>query len=1100
MSMIALAIRRPVTVAMFTLALLVFGMILLERLGMNLLPELSYPTLTVHTEFPGSAPGEVENLISIPLEGRLSTINGLRQVRSVSRAGSSDVYLEFHWGTNMDLASLDVREQMDQVNLPLEVDPPTLLRFNPDNDPVMRLSFNYVGGEAREGDQALAALRREADLRVTRFLETVDGVAAARASGGLEDEVQVLVDQTTMAQLGLSIDEVAQRLRAQNVNLSAGQIISGEQQLLVRTFNEYTSVEDIAETVVLSRDQRVVRLRDIAEVRMGHRDPTAVTRHNGEQAVEIAIYREGDANIVQVAQAVKDRIAEIEPLLQADMRLTVLSDSSLFIEQAISELLVAGLLGGLLAMMVIYLFLGDIRPTIIISLTIPISVIITFNFMYMSGIDMNIMSLGGLALAIGMLVDNAIVVLENIARKKEEGGALTEAAEQGAREVGGAITASTLTTIAVFLPLVFVEGIAGQLFRDQALTIAWSLLVSLFVALTLIPMMASRAPRVLAVDGTDDTTRQPLAIWHSPKTPWHLPLSVAGFLARLFTVVLPFVLVLMVKAVFGLLTMAGRAVFYPLRRSFEILFSAIARAYSNVLPRALAFPVLTVLVAFTVLGLSLLVLRGMPTTVLPDMAQGQLTVKVEYAPGSAIEVTDARVMGLSQQILALDGVEEVFATAGSGNRLVANPQDEGENRAEIILLLRDGLNRTDEDRILRQVRELLARQTTLISGSAERPQLFTFDTPLSIQLYGFDLDVLRDLSTEVLSRLSHSDTFLDVDTNMRSGYPEAQVVFDQYRLAQLNVNMQQASSAVINAIRGNTATRFRLRDEQIDVLVRLQDDARRDVADLHDLIINPGSSRPVPLSAVADVNLAIGPNEIVRIDQQRVAIINAQILGTDLGAATQEAQALLADMAIPPGVMVRYAGQSEEMERSFNSLMFALALAIFLVYLVMASQFESLLHPFIILLSVPLALVGAIFALFVTGTELSVIVFLGLIMLAGIVVNNAIVLVDRINQLRQQGMAQFEAIIDAARSRLRPILMTTMTTTLAMLPLAMGVGEGAEIRAPLAITVIGGLLLSTLLTLLVIPVMYRLLDRKVYILTDDDSGAVDDMTDVMAER
>lgn len=1094
MSITALAIRRPVTVAMFTLALLVFGIILLERLGMNLLPELSYPTLTVHTEFPGSAPGEVENLISIPLEGRLSTINGLRQVRSVSRAGSSDVYLEFHWGTNMDLASLDVREQMDQVNLPLEVEPPTLLRFNPDNDPVMRLSFNYVDGGVRDSEQALAALRREADQRVTRFLETVDGVAAARASGGLEDEIQVLVDQTAMAQLGLSIDEVAQRLRSQNVNLSAGQIISGDQQLLVRTFNEYASVEDIAATVVVSRDQRVVRLHDIAEVRMGHRDPTAVTRHNGEQAVEIAIYREGDANIVQVAQAVRDRITEIEPLVQADMRLTVLSDSSVFIEQAISELMVAGLLGGLLAMMVIYLFLGDIRPTIIISLTIPISVIITFNFMYMSGIDMNIMSLGGLALAIGMLVDNAIVVLENIARKKEEGGALTEAAEQGAREVGGAITASTLTTIAVFLPLVFVEGVAGQLFRDQALTITWSLLVSLLVALTLIPMLASRAPRSLQQAEAGEVESHPLVIWRRPGAWWLLPVSVAGFVARLFTVALPFVLVLLTKTVFAALTVSGRAVFYPLRRSFDIAFRAIASAYARVLPRVLAFPVLTVTVAFVCLGLSLLVLRGMPATVLPDMAQGQLTVKAEYAPGSAIAVTDARVTALSRQILTLDGVEEVFATAGSGNRLTANPEDEGENRAEIILLLREGMSRHDEDLILQQLRQLLDRQTTLISGSAERPQLFSFDTPLSIQLYGFDLDILRDLATEVMVRLSRSDTFVDMNTNTRSGYPEAQVVFDQYRLAQLNVSMQQASNAVINAIRGNTATRFRLRDEQIDVLVRLQEDARRDIADLEDLIINPGSARPVPLSAVAEINLAIGPSEIMRIDQQRVASINAQIQGTDLGAATQEAQQLLADMPLPPGVIIRYAGQSEEMERSFNSLMFALALAIFLVYLVMASQFESLLHPFIILLSVPLALVGAILGLFVTGTELSVIVFLGLIMLAGIVVNNAIVLVDRINQLREQGTEKIEAIIEAARSRLRPILMTTMTTTLAMLPLAMGVGEGAEIRSPLAITVIGGLLLATLLTLLVIPVMYRLLDRKVY------TPSLDEVSDAVAEN
>jgi hydrophobic/amphiphilic exporter-1 (mainly G- bacteria), HAE1 family len=1102
--MIALAIRRPVTVAMFTLAALVFGMILLNRLGFNLLPELAYPTLTVRTEFPGSAPNEVENIISIPLEGSLATVKGLRQVRSISKAGTSDIYLEFYWGTNMDLASLDVREKMDQVNLPLEVEPPTLLRFNPNNEPIIRLSLNAVetisrpgslADQGRDPEQVLAALRREAELRVTRFLETVNGVAAARASGGLEDEIQVLVNQSAISQLGVTIDDISQRLRNQNVNLSGGQIRSGYQQLLVRTFNEYTSVEEIADTVIYSRDQRIVRLRDVAEVKMGHKDPTAITRHNGEQAVEIAIYKEGDANIVQVAGAVKERLPELQALLPDTMRLTVLNDASVFIDQAINDLLVSGAIGGLLAMIVIYLFLGDIRPTLIISVTIPLSVIISFNFMYMSAIDLNIMSLGGLALAIGMLVDNAIVVLENIARKREQGQGIEQAAENGTREVAGAITASTLTTIAVFLPLVFVEGIAGQLFRDQALTITYSLLVSLFIAITLIPMLASRRVTVRPDDSVPLQTINPLPARTRAGLTGRT--GVGGFLLavpllvlQLFTVVLPWLAASLIKILLFLVSHAGRLIFTPLRLAFERAFTWIAAVYDRGLHSALAHPLLTVLIAFGTLALTLQLVYRLPQTVLPEMAQGQIIVKVEYAPGTAIELTDQRMMDLSQQLLALDGVMEVFATAGVGNKLTANPEEEGENQAEFTLLLADGLNRDDEDVLLEQLRVLLETQRSIVAATAERPQLFTFATPLSVQIFGYDFDALRNVANAVMRRLEASDTFLDISSNTRAGYPEAQVRFDQRQLAQLGIGMQQASNAVVNAIKGTAATRYRLRDQQIDVLVRLSDDSRSSVEDLENLIINPFSQRPVPLGAVAEISNTIGPSEIMRIDQQRVVTVEAQIRGSDLAGATAEAEAALSDLLLPYGVSIYFAGQSEEMARSFSSLLFALGLAVFLVYLVMASQFESLLHPFIILLSVPLALIGAILALYLTSTQLSVIVFLGLIMLAGIVVNNAIVLVDRINQLRVDGVEKLEAIYEAARSRLRPILMTTMTTTLGMLPLAMGMGDGSEIRTPLAITVIGGLLISTFLTLLVVPVMYQLLDRKAFRQPDDETGSV----------
>ncbi len=1067
MNLIAVAIRRPVTVAMFTLAALVFGLVLLNRLGFNLLPELSYPTLTVRTDFEGAAPAEVENLISRPLEGVLGTIKGLRQVRSVSKAGRSDVYLEFYWGTNIDVASLDVREKLEQVQLPLEVTAPSLLRFNPNNDPIIRMSLNKKLNEGEDPTAALSNLRRYADLQLSRRMETIEGVAASKASGGLEDEIQILLDQGQLSQLNISVAEISNKLRTQNINMSGGKIRNGQQQLLVRTFNEYRSIEDFANTIILSKDQKIVRLKDIAQVKSTHKDPTAIIRHNSIQAVELAIYKEGDANTVKVAEAVHRQLDRIKKDLPEGMQLTVLTDASEFIDNAISELVSSAIIGGLLAMIVIYLFLGQFGPTFIISLTIPFSIIITFNLMFAAKIDMNIMSLGGLALAVGMLVDNAIVVLENIARKKESGLSMAQAALQGASEVSGAITASTLTTIAVFLPLIFVEGIAGQLFRDQALTITFSLIVSLAVALTLIPTMAARGKKISGSLPTLERTTKP--IW----------LRIILLPVELIVLILAGLFFVIKLIAFGLSFVFG-LVFGVLRKGFDFIYEPLTRFYLALLKASLNGKSVTLIIAIALLGGSVILVNNISKVVLPEMAQGELLVRVQYSPGMAIELTDKKVISLSKALLAVDGVKEVFAVAGTGNKLTSNPEQEGENQAEFSLLLEDGISREVENKMLLQIRQLLGRESKGLTADVERPQLFSFSTPLSIEISGFDVDMLKKAAEQVVKALSESDRYIELHTNMKQGYPEVQITFDQDKMAQLGLSIEQANTVVVNSIRGNKATRYRLREQQIEVLVRLEDSARDELDDVKNLIINPNSPRPIPLQSVARIIETQGPSEIMRIDQQRVVLVEGQIAYGGIAEATAEAKLLLENIRLPFGTSSQFGGQGEEMERSYNSLLMALALAVFLVYLVMASQFESLLHPFIILLSIPLAIIGAVVALVLTNTELSVVVFLGLIMLAGIVVNNAIVLVDKINQLRISGVEKTEAIIEAAESRLRPILMTTLTTTLGMIPLALGIGEGTEIRAPMAITVIGGLLASTLLTLIIIPVMYQILDRKDY--------------------
>ncbi len=1068
MNIIDTAIRRPVTVAMFTLALVVFGSVLVGKLGFNLLPELAYPTLTVRTDFEGSAPAEVENLITRPLEGNLGTVKGLRQIRSVSKAGRSDIYLEFYWGTNIDLASLDVREKMDQVQLPLEVKPSSLLRFNPNNEPIIRMSLSQKLEKGIDPVIALAKLRRFADLKLSRRLETVEGVAAAKASGGFEDEIQILLDQNNLAQLKLSVNDVAQRLKTQNINLSGGQIKNGQQQLLVRTFNEYRTLEDFANTIILSQSSKVVRLKDIAKVEFTHKDPTAVIRHNGEQAVEIAIYKEGDANTVNVAEAIHKKISTLTKDLPEGMKLVVLTDASEFIKQSISELVNSAIVGGFLAMLIIYLFLRDFRPTIIISATIPLSIIITFNLMYASDIGMNIMSLGGLALAVGLLVDNAIVVLENIDKKRQQGLDILTAASEGAKEVSGAITASTLTTIAVFLPLIFVEGIAGQLFRDQALTITFSLIVSLMVALTLIPMLASRQSEPSVKPNFERNHRTVVAR------------SLLLIPELLFVIIPSTIIYLLKKFGQGLGSVIKLILGQFIGGVFNSAYDFLALRYRSLLSVSLAAPAITLFIAVSLFAGSLTLISSIPKVVLPEMAQGTLIIKIQHVPGTAITLTDKRMVALSKQLLQVDGIKEVFATAGVGNKLTANPEQEGDNRAEFTLLLNPGISREDEDKLLTKLRLLLEKETNAITADIERPQLFNFSTPLSIEVFGFDIDTLKIAADKLIAKLETSDRFIDVHSNMKSGYPEAQITFDQYKLAKLGIPMSQATDAVVNAIRGNKATRYRLREQQVDVLVRLTEESRNELSDVESLLINPTSKHPIPLSSVATVTQTLGPSEIMRIDQQRVILVDGQIQYGGLSEAIKEAKELLKDVQLPYGTNMMFSGQGEEMERSFNSLVIALALAVFMVYLVMASQFESLLHPFIILFSIPLALTGAILALYITDTEISVVVFLGVIMLAGIVVNNAIVLLDRINQLRFQGKQKLEAITEACEARLRPIMMTTLTTTLGMLPLALGLAEGTEIRAPMAITVIGGLLVSTLLTLIIIPVMYQILDRKDY--------------------
>jgi HAE1 family hydrophobic/amphiphilic exporter-1 len=1027
LKLVEVATRRRVAISMGAVTLVLFGLIALQDLKVNLLPDLSYPTLTVRTEYRGAAPEEIETLLTRPVEESVGVVRNVRTVKSVSRAGQSDVILEFAWGTDMDRAGLDVREKLEVLQLPLEASRPLLLRFNPATDPIMRLALTLDEEQRTTDEASLKMLRRYADEELKKLLEPVEGVAAVKISGGLEDEVQIEIDQRKMAQLKLSLEGLTARLAAENVNVSAGRLEEGTQRYLVRTINQFRSIEEFGSLIVSPGAGRPVYLRDIAEVRSGFSEREAIIRMNGREAVEIAIYKEGDANTVRVAEGVRERMEEIQEELPPGAATETVDDQSVFIQRAIGEVVNAAILGGLLAVLVIFVFLRNFWFTLTIALSIPVSIIATFFLMGQAGISLNIMSLGGIALATGLLVDNGIVVLENISRYRAQGESLIKAAIHGASEVGGAVIAATLTTIAVFLPLAFVEGVAGQLFRDQALTVAFALAVSLAVAVTLIPMMASTAGRRSA---PAESRNGRFGRWFSER-------------------------------------------------------------YSSLLDFALRRRGLTLTLALVLLSVSLLLFRSVGSELIPALEQGRFEVELEAAPGTPLDETDRLAADVQRLASAQPGVDYVYGVAGSGNRIDANPTESGENIARMLVAMEPAGTPAQQEAVVGALRTQ-ARGTVGLETNFTAPELLSFDKPLEIEIQGYDLASLKAASDEVLRRLRSSDRFADIESSVERGHPEVQIYFDQERAAKLGLTVKQISDQVVGKIRGRVATRYSWRDRKIDVLVRLSEEERQSITAVRELIVNPESDRPVPLSSVAEIRVAEGPSEIRRTDQERVALIQANLAFGDLGAAVAEANALLIGMQLPYGLSMRITGQSEEMEASFRSLLFALGLAVFLVYLVMASQFESLLHPFVILFSIPLAAVGVALALWLTDTRLSVIVFIGLIMLAGIVVNNAIVLVDLINQLRADGMERINAIREAARLRLRPIMMTTLTTVLGLMPMAFGLGEGSEMRTPMAITVIGGLLTSTLLTLLVVPVMYSLLDRRKDVRAAESGSTADD--------
>ena len=1047
MKIVDFSTSRRVTVAMIMVAITAFGMVGFSRLSVNLLPNITYPTITIRTAYPGTAPAEVERLVSEPIEGLVGVVSNVVRVSSVSRPGASDVIVEFGWGTDMDFASLDVREKLDLIQLPQDAGKPILLRFDPSLDPILRIAIY--------GGTSLMELRRVAEDRIRLDFESLEGVAAVRVEGGLEEEIHVEVESQRLASLGIPISQVTQRLAAENVNLTGGLLKDGEAEFLVRTLNEFTSIEDMQELVIAQVGGAAVKLSDVGRVTRGYVERDVVTRINGREGVEIAVFKEGDANTVSVSATVRERLDEFQSRfgdLLGDAEVEIVVDQATFIQQSVDEVLTTALIGGILAIVILFLFLRDIKSTFIIGMSIPISVIATFFMMFTTDVSLNIMSLGGLALGIGMLVDSSIVVLENVQRYRDEGLSPLEAARTGSGEVGKAVIAATMTTICVFVPIIFVEGVAGQLFRDQALTVTYSLVASLIVALMLIPMLSSLTMRPLTAEegGRSDGV------------------AVRG----------PAYVIRLTGAAFSGIGRVVSQLLTPLYWLFDLGFGAVSALY----PRGLRWCLDHRFVSLTSFALlSALVLfqaRHLGVELIPEMSQGEFLVDLEWPAGTPLEATAEHVARIDQQVKNTAGVVTAFSQVGASGQTGGVADEKKENLAQMFVRLTPGSKRPQEEAAMESVRRVLIDIPDL-DFKFSRPSYFSFRTPIEVEITGYNLETLTSLAAGIAEQMRQIPGLVDVKSSAEGGQPEIQVVFDRDRIAELGTTIQGIGALLRNQLQGDVSTELIRQDRHIDVRVRAVEDERRSVEDLRRMIISPPSyPTPVSLDAVADIAVVEGPAEIRRLDQERVVVITANLAGRDLGSAVADILIVTDEVQLPDGFGIAIGGQNEEMERSFESMKFAMLLAVFLVYLVMASQFESLLHPLVIMFTIPLGMVGSALALMALDETVSVVVLIGLIMLAGIVVNNAIVLVDYVNMLRRRdGLSKREAVLEAGRLRLRPILMTTSTTVLALLPMAVGLGQGAEIRAPMAITVIGGLLLSTLLTLVVIPMVYTMLDR-----------------------
>ncbi len=1021
MNVTRLAVHRPVLTTMVALVVVILGGVSLARLPVDLMPDITFPTLSVATSYEDASPEEMEELVTRPTEQALSAVPGVEEVNSTSGMGTSQVRLSFAWGTDLDAAANDIRDRLDRVigRLPEDAERPMLRKFDLASFPIM-----VLGASSRLDP---VEMRRIIDDRIKYRLERVPGVAAIDVWGGREREIHVNLDPDRLKGLELSLDQIISRVRAGNVNVPAGNIERGIYDVLIRTPGEYRSLDEIRNTVVTVREGVPVLLREVATVDDTWPRITRIARVNRQNGVQMSVNKQSGTNTVDVARRVRRELV----LLARDIpqiRLVPITDSADYIERSITNVGTTAMYGGLLAVLVLLVFLRSVRSTGVIATAIPLSIIATFALMYFCGFTLNIMTLGGLALGIGMLVDNSIVVLENIYRLHESGVPAERAAVDGADEVASAVIASTLTTVAVFLPLVFMRGMSGVMFRQLAYVVAFALLCSLGVALTVVPMLAARlfrAPR-----------REHAA--HS-----------------------------------GLLERA--------RRMGTGFTEGMESGYRKLLHAALGHRLIAVAVPVAMLVGALALIPLVGSELMPASDEGEVRIDGEMEVGTRVDVVDRQFRRI--EAIVAEQVPELrhMVTGVGGGGFRAAGSHTGNLRLSLVPAAQRDRSSEEVSAALRAALSGIPGMTVRVRAGQGMMRMRGGGSSEAVQVdvRGYELDIGDALAARVEEVLAEVPGVTDVRLGRESGTPEELVRVDRRKAADMNVTVDAVGNMLQTVLTGTRATNYREGGDEFPVIVKLKDAERMDLRDLLDLTITNADGQPVVLRNVVTVEPETGPVRITRKDQERVVTVSANISGRDMGSVVRDAAEKLRSVPVPRGFSIAFVGDYEDQQEAFRELLLSIILALILVYMVMAAQYESLRDPFVIMFSVPEAAIGVILLLLLTNTTFNIQSYIGCIMLGGIVVNNAILLVDQTNLLRRRdGLPLREAIEEAARRRLRPILMTALTTSLAMLPLALALSEGSEAQAPMARALIGGLLSSTLITLVFVPVVYSVFERK----------------------
>lgn len=1021
-SFLSLPVHRPILATVIYLIVVIIGVFAFLRLPIDLMPEIEMPTISVVTTYENAGPQEVEELITRPIETALSGIQGVEEITSTSQEGRSTVRVTFPWGTNLDFAVNDMRDRVDRIlgQLPEEVDRPLIRKFDVSAMPIMILG---VTAESDDINKIQEILEDQVQYR----LERVAGVASVDIRGGQNRQIDVDLHTSSLEAYNISTDMVVSALRRENKNMPAGSVISGNRDIMVRTLAEYVNSDDVRNTVVTVADGVPIRIADIAEVRDGYEEVKALTRINGVPGIRLSISKQAGSNTVAVADGVEREIERINKDIEG-LNIKVLVDNAQYIRNSIFSVAQALFLGGAIAIFVLLLFLRNITTTLIISVAIPISVIVTFALIYFCGFTLNMMTFGGLAMGIGMLLDNAIVVLDNIFHKRENGVRANEAAVKGVSEVSSAVIAATLTTLVVFIPVIFMRGMSGIMFKSLAYVIAFSIICSLFVALTLVPMLTSKFLKTKNLKHTGNSR---------------------------------------VDKIF---------------RASEKFYTKIEKKYGQIVRWALHNRLTVILFVSILFVVSLLALPLVGVELMPSADESDVRIRIEMEIGTKLEIMDATVKQI-EAIVEEEVPEKKYVLASIAGNLGGASSNGHISQLRIALVPPNKRSRSSA-----QVAQDLRAKLTDLPGATIRVtegqglwimRMGNSDQAIGIEIRGYDLETGQNLAKQINERVADIPGITETQISREAGMPEFRVKIDRTNAAELGLSATDIGQTVQTAMGGTSATQVRVDGKEYKVVVRLAENDRENISNVNDLAIINSNKEPILLQAVAKVESGVGPVRVERRDRERIVTVSVNYAGRDMGSVVEDIRTAIKDIQIPQEFAVLIRGDWEEQQKAQQELLFGIAMALILIFLVMAGQFESFKDPFIVMFSIPMALTGVVAIMLATNTPFTIQAFIGCIILIGIVTNNAILLIDMINRLYRGGTDLYTAIELSGERRLRPILMTNITTILGLLPMAIGLGEGSESQVPMARVIIGGLTVSMLITLVLIPVIYSLVEEKI---------------------